>query len=80
MKGFFTVLLMFASTGMVYAQQSQNDFTSSQSGQRDSFAPQSGSATKSAPSPQLNSAVRTNQTRLAALQSDSRIDLSLIHI
>ena len=74
MKGFFTVLLMFASTGMVYAQQSQNDFTSSQSGQRDSFAPQSGSATKSTPSPQSNSAVRTNQTRLAALQSDSRID------
>ena len=74
MKGFLTALLMFASTGMVYAQQSQNDFTPNQRGQRDSFAPQSTSAAKSGFSSQSNSMTITNQTRLAALQSESRVD------
>jgi hypothetical protein len=69
MKGFFTVLLMVASigvTGTVYAQQSQSDFSPRQSAQQDSFAPQRRSATNTAP--------QTNQTRLAALQGDARVD------
>ncbi len=74
MKGFLTALLVFVSTGMVNAQQSQNDFNSGQRGQGDSFAPQSTSATKSGFSPQSNSRPLTNQTRLAALQRDSRVD------
>ena len=75
MKGFLTALLVFASTGMVYAQQSQNDFTSHPKGQQDSFAPQSGSATRSGFSPQSTATPPTNQTRLAALQSNSRVDV-----
>ncbi len=74
MKGFLTALLMFVSTGMVYAQQSQSDFTPNQRGQQDSFAPQSTSGTISGFSSQSSSAPRTNQTRLAALQSNSRVD------
>ena len=74
MKGFLTALLIFVSTGMVYAQQSQSDFNPSRAGQRDSMSPQAGSANKSGFSTQASSATLTNQTRLAALQSDSRID------
>ena len=74
MKGFLTALLVFVSTGMVYAQQSQNNFTSRRQGQQDSFSPQSGSGTRSGFSPQSNSAPLSNQTRLAALQSSSRVD------
>lgn len=74
MKGFLTALLLFVSTGMVDAQQSQNNFNPVQTGQRDSISPLSASATTSGFSPRSSSAPLANQTRLAALQSDSRVD------
>ena len=74
MKGFLTALLMFVLTATVCAQQSRNDFTPGQRGQQDPFAPQSASAAQSGFSSQSSSSALTNQTRLAALQSDSRVD------
>lgn len=67
MKGFLATLLVLASTGMVNAQQSQRDFTSPDFNSR----PSSGSSSSNA-DPDSAFAPRSNQTRLAALQSDGR--------
>ena len=56
MKGLLTTILVLASTGLAYGQQSQNDFSPRRTTQSSSFTPQ------------------TNQTRLAALQSNSSVD------
>jgi len=74
MKGFLTALLVFALTGMVYAQQSQSDFSPRPSTQRDVLAPRSSATARSGFAPQSNASPRTNQTRLAALSNDSRAD------
>lgn len=68
MKGFLATLLVLASTGMVNAQQSQRDFSSPDFNSQ----PSSGSSTVRERGSSF--APLTNQTRLAALQSDARED------